>query len=212
MFLPPSFLGNQYVQLGFATPVFLLGLYHFGKSAWHSLKAGIPNMDVLITIGGTSAFIYSLTGTILGLGPEYLFYETSAMIFTLVLLGNLIEHKSVQRTTTAIEELTKLQPAQAKRLTAANETETIDHSDISKGDTLLVNTGDRVPADGTVIKARDDLRDHPHPGTGWVEWRTWDIRGNHVLIEHDAGEIRIGTKQVWMRNDGGITQESVAFG
>jgi len=49
----------------------------------------------------------------------------------------------------------------------------------------------RVPADGTVIKARDDLRDHPHPGTGWVEWRTWDIRGNHVLIEHDDGEYSL---------------------
>jgi len=179
MFLPPSFLGNQYVQLGFATPVFLLGFYHFGKSAWHSLKAGVPNMDVLITLGGTSAFIYSLTGTILGLGPEYLFYETSAMIFTLVLLGNLIEHKSVQRTTTAIEELTKLQPAQAKRLTAANDTETIDHSDISKGDTLLVNTGDRVPADGTIIKGEGTLDESM-------------ITGESLPVEKSTGHQAVG--------------------
>ncbi len=179
MFLPPSFLGNQYVQLGLATPVFLLGFYHFGKSAWHSLKAGIPNMDVLITLGGTSAFIYSLTGTILGLGPDYLFYETSAMIFTLVLLGNLIEHKSVQRTTTAIEELAKLQPAQAKRLTATNETETIDHSDISKGDTLLVNTGDRVPADGTITQ-----------GEGTFDESM--ITGESIPVEKKTGDQAVG--------------------
>lgn len=45
----------------------------------------------------------------------------------------------------------------------------------------------RAPADGEVVKTRDGLRDHPRPGTGWLEWRTWDIPGNHVVIEHDDG-------------------------
>jgi len=46
----------------------------------------------------------------------------------------------------------------------------------------------RAPADGTVVKAKDGLRDYPRPGSGWVEWRTWDIAGNRVVIEHDDGE------------------------
>lgn len=46
----------------------------------------------------------------------------------------------------------------------------------------------RAPADGTVVKTKDGLRDYPRPGTGWIEWRTWDIAGNHVVIEHTDGE------------------------
>lgn len=49
----------------------------------------------------------------------------------------------------------------------------------------------RAPADGTVVKAKDGLRDFPRPGKGWVEWRTWDIRGNHVLVEHADGEYSL---------------------
>ncbi len=179
MFLPFAFLHNQYVQLSLAIPVFLLGFYHFGKSAWHSLKVGVPNMDVLITIGGTSAFIYSLTGTILGLGPDYLFYETSAMIFTLVFLGNLIEHKSVQRTTTAIEDLAKLQPAKAKRIKANQETEEISYEEIAQDDYLMVNEGDRIPADGTITQ-----------GEGTFDESM--ITGESMPVEKSVGNQAVG--------------------
>ena len=60
MFLPFHWLHNPLVQLALCTPVYILGCLHFGKSAYHSLKNGIPNMDVLIFIGSSSAFIYSL--------------------------------------------------------------------------------------------------------------------------------------------------------
>ena len=106
-------LNNVWVQLALCTPVFLVGLSHFGKSAFGSLKTGVPNMDVLIVIGITSAFGYSLYGTMTYLGmPEahnFLFYETAATITTLVLLGNVLEHRSVKQTTTAIKELNQLQ-------------------------------------------------------------------------------------------------------
>ncbi|MFC7251937.1 M23 family metallopeptidase [Halomicroarcula sp. GCM10025324] len=49
----------------------------------------------------------------------------------------------------------------------------------------------RAPASGTVVQTKDKLRDHPHPGSGWLEWRTWDIRGNHVVIEHTDGEYSL---------------------
>ena len=119
MFLPhDNILNNSWVQLALCTPVFLIGLFHFGKSAWGSLKSGVPNMDVLITIGSSAAFIYSLIGTWLYYGTHeahnYLFFETAATIITLVLLGNLLEHRSVNQTTTAIKELTQIQKSEAK--------------------------------------------------------------------------------------------------
>jgi len=148
-------LNNVWVQLSLCTPVFLVGLSHFGKSAFGSLKTGVPNMDVLIVIGITSAFGYSLYGTMAYLGmPEahnFLFYETAATITTLVLLGNVLEHRSVKQTTTAIKELNQLQKTEAKRILPNGEIELVDYNDIKEGDVLQFNTGDKVAVDGEII-------------------------------------------------------------
>src|SRR5437879_5626857 len=85
MIIPWHFLHLPTVQLLLCLPVFIVGCLHFGKSAWHSVKGGVPNMDVLIFIGSSSAFIYSLIGTLQNLGMRYQFYETCATIITLVL-------------------------------------------------------------------------------------------------------------------------------
>jgi Cu+-exporting ATPase len=157
MFFPKdSFLNNGWVQLGICIPVFLIGTWHFGKSAWNSLKTGVPNMDVLIFIGISSAFGYSLAGLFLKLGYDYLFFETAATITTLVLLGNVIEHRSVKQTTTAIQELSKLQPQRAIRVisnllsSSGESTEEIDYKEIRQGDVLLVNAGSAIPTDGRI--------------------------------------------------------------
>lgn len=150
MFLPFHWLHNPYIQLALCIPVFILGLSYFGKSAINSLRSGVPNMDVLIFIGFTSAFIYSLTGTVLNLGPDYMFYETTAVIITLVLLGNVFEKRSVSQTTSAIKDLLKYQQVKAIRL-IGDEQEVIDSRMINSGDTLLVNTGEKIPADGDII-------------------------------------------------------------
>ncbi|TAH43708.1 MAG: cation-translocating P-type ATPase [Bacteroidetes bacterium] len=159
MFLAYPLLHNAYFQLILCTPVMLIGWSHFGKSAWSSLKAGFPNMDVLITIGSSAAFIYSLIGMFQFQGSHeihnYLFFETAATIITLVLLGNLIEQRSVRQTTTAIHDLSKLQPNRAKLVVTENGNERIIDTDIhevKKGDILLVNTGDKIPVDGIVLK------------------------------------------------------------
>ena len=88
-----TFLDNPLVQFFICLPVFLIGWMHFGKSAWSSIRERVPNMDVLIFVGSTAAFIYSIIGTIQS-EPDYIFYETAAMIITLVLLGNLMEKTS----------------------------------------------------------------------------------------------------------------------
>ncbi|PCJ27434.1 MAG: ATPase P [Flavobacteriales bacterium] len=156
MFFSHNFiLNNVWVQLGLCIPVFVIGLLHFGKSALGSLKSGVPNMDVLIVIGITSAFGYSLYGTMAYLGlPEahdYLFYETAATITTLVLLGNVLEHRSVKQTTTAIKELSQLQKTEAKRVLSNGEIELVDYNDINENDILQFNTGDKIAVDGEII-------------------------------------------------------------
>ncbi|MCB9334999.1 MAG: cadmium-translocating P-type ATPase [Flavobacteriales bacterium] len=156
MFVPKDFfLNNVWVQLALCLPVFVVGFLHFGKSAWGSLKSGIPNMDVLILIGSTSAFIYSLIGTIQHLGSEhehqYLFYETAATIITLVLLGNVLEHRSVKQTTTAIKELTQLQKTEAKRVLENGSIEIVNAEDLKVGDVIQVNAGDKIAIDGEII-------------------------------------------------------------
>jgi len=77
-------LMNPYVQLGLTIPVFIVGMGYFGKSAVLSLSKGVPNMNVLVALGALAAFGYSLYGTIIGEAENYLFYETTATILTLV--------------------------------------------------------------------------------------------------------------------------------
>jgi P-type Cu+ transporter len=155
MFLPVDFLHNDLFQLALTIPVFVVGFLHFGRSAFMSLRSGIANMDVLIFMGSTAAFVYSLIGTIGGLGHDYLFYETSASIISIVLLGNMLEHRSVKKTTSAIDDLVRLQKNTAKRLTSEMHggqefIEEVDASQIEIDDRVLVNSGDKVPVDGEV--------------------------------------------------------------
>jgi Cu+-exporting ATPase len=159
LFLPDdSFLVSPAVQLALCIPVFFVGAWYFGKSALGSLKTGIPNMDVLIFIGIVSSFGYSLAGmlsaTDMHMAHQYMFFETTATITTLVLLGNLIEHISVKKTTSAITDLSSLQPEKAKRMAIRNGVESFEEipaSEIRKGDVLLVNAGESFPADGEIL-------------------------------------------------------------
>ncbi len=154
MFLPFDWIHDGWIQLAMSAPVMAIGWWHFGRSAWSSLKTGVPNMDVLIVIGITSAFGYSLYGTLLGLGHDFMFYETAATIVSLVLLGNIIEQRSVKQTTKALQRLSQLQPATAQRLIPLDngqwKSETVAVAQLHIGDHLQVNEGDKVPIDGQI--------------------------------------------------------------
>lgn len=159
MFFPAHYLiNNPWVQLGICTPVFLLGFVHFGKSAISIFKTGVPHMDVLIFIGSNAAFWYSLTGAIMYNGTHkahnYLFFETTATIISLVLLGNVLEHRSVRQTTTAIKELSKLQKVIAKVVVSENGLEQLIEKpggEVQIGEIVQINTGDRIPLDSKVV-------------------------------------------------------------
>ena len=150
MILPWHFLQIPLLQLILCLPVFIVGCLHFGKSAWSSVKNGVPNMDVLIFVGSTAAFVYSLVGTIENLGTQYQFYETCATIITLVLLGNVFEKRSVTQTTSAVKDLVKIQQVTANRV-IKDGIEVISAKEVISGDILLVNHGDKIPVDGDVL-------------------------------------------------------------
>ena len=169
MFIPLHALHAPYVQLALCLPVFAVGFWHFGRSALASLRAGLPNMDVLIAIGITASFGYSLTGTLLALGPDYLFYETTATITTLILFGNLLEKYSVQKTTSALQELSRLQARSARRIElhdGREEVREVEAEQAAAGDLFLVNTGDILPADGEVYWGRGSVDESMLTGEG----------------------------------------------
>ena len=146
-----SFMESPWTQFAFALPVYCIGFLHFGKSAWQSLRNGVPNMDVLIFVGATAAMVYSIAGLIIG-ESNYIFFETAATIFTLVLVGNYMEQKAVRRTTSAIESLAALQPQLARKITWTGEVKETPVSDLMPGDILQVSLGDKIPADGIILE------------------------------------------------------------
>lgn len=150
-------LESPLVQFLLAFPVFLIGVLHFGKSALNSLRGGVPNMDVLIFVGSSAAFIYSMIGWFLQ-DPTYYFFETAATIITLVLLGNWMEKRAVAQTTTAIEALTQLQAPMANRLLPSGELLPVAKSELRLGMLLQINEGDVVPSDA-VVKSGEGLLD-----------------------------------------------------
>lgn len=196
MFFPHHYwINNPLVQLGLCLPVFVVGFLHFGKSALGSLKSMVPNMDVLIVIGATSAFVYSLIGTIQYFGTpdahNYLFFETAATIITLVLLGNVMEHRSVNQTTTAIKELTQLQKTEATKILADGSLQKIDSQLLIVGDVILVNHGDKIAIDGEIIWGEATIDESMITGESLPVEKTI---GNKVvggtIVENGAIKIR----------------------
>ncbi len=159
MVLPWEPLHNPWVQLILSIPVYAVGLWFFGRSAYHSLKGGVPNMDVLIFIGAAASLFYSVYGTFAFAGTHevhlYLFYETGASIICFVLLGNLLEKRSIKKTTSALHAITALQVKTALLIVDHNghsHQEEVTVDSLKKGDILQVNTGSKIPIDSVVTK------------------------------------------------------------
>ncbi|RYZ53824.1 MAG: cadmium-translocating P-type ATPase [Sphingobacteriales bacterium] len=157
MFSDWHVLHNPWLQLGLATPVYAVGCYVFFPSAIRSLRHRMPNMDVLILLGATAAYVYSIIGLLFfaSSAHQYIFFETTASIITLVLAGNWLEHHTVRSTSVAIDALVKLQPAVARLvLKDSIGKETIlevESRFVKKDDVVLVNSGDRIPVDGDIV-------------------------------------------------------------
>lgn len=149
------FLMNPWVQLVICIPVFIVGMGYFGVSAVKSLRRGIPNMNVLIAMGALAAFVYSLIGTLGNLGADYIFYETTATIITLVFLGEWVEHKSVETTQKELNKLARQQKVMANMIAFDDEHKElifpIENTKLHVGDLVLVKQGEQVPMDCKIL-------------------------------------------------------------
>ncbi len=148
-----TFLHNPWVQFTLATPVQIITGRRYYVGAFKALKAGYANMDVLVALGTTSAYLLSvynmLTGNVNGM--EGLYFEASAMIITLVLLGKTLESRATAKTGEAVGRLLGLAPDTATVEREGKITE-IKVSDIRVGDIMLVRQGERIPTDGVVVE------------------------------------------------------------
>ncbi|MEC1620471.1 copper-exporting P-type ATPase CopA [Bacillus mojavensis] len=156
IWVPDLFL-NPWMQFALATPVqFLIG-WPFYVGAYKALRNKSANMDVLVALGTTAAYAYSLYLTIQSLGShghtDGLYYETSAILLTLILLGKLFETKAKGRSSDAIKKLMKLQ-AKTAAVVRDGQEQIIPIDEVAVGDIVHVKPGERIPVDGEVLEGR----------------------------------------------------------
>ncbi len=170
------YLGDLIV-LALTTPAqFWIG-QRFYRNAWKALKHGSATMDVLVMLGTSAAYFYSLfimIAAIFNSDPEYrpfVFFDTSTMLIMFVSLGRLLENKAKGRTSAALTDLMALAPSMATIYTdapACTQEKRIPTELVQVGDTVKLVPGDKVPADGTVIKGTSTIDEsavtgEPHP-------------------------------------------------
>ncbi|TQS70523.1 copper-translocating P-type ATPase [Ornithinibacillus gellani] len=157
----PDILMNPWFQLALATPVqFIIGA-QFYKGAYTSLKNKSANMDVLVALGTSAAYFYSLYLSIEWMkagrvGEPELYFEASAVIITLILLGKLFEVRAKGKTSQAIQKLLDLQAKTARVVRDGIEQE-IPIEDVLEGDTIIVRPGEKIPVDGEIIEGQSAI-------------------------------------------------------
>ena len=156
-FSVPAFPGSEWINPVFAVVVFAYGGIPFLQMAVPELKDRAPGMMTLISMAISVAFVYSLASVVFPTQSAF-FWELVTLI-DIMLLGHWIEMRSVRRASSAVDELAKLMPDTAERITDDGETEEVPVSELSEGDLVLVRPGASVPADGVVEKGDSDVNE-----------------------------------------------------
>ncbi|PTH61474.1 heavy metal translocating P-type ATPase [Staphylococcus arlettae] len=195
----PAILMNPHFQLTLATIVqFGIG-WQFYIGAYKSLRSGSANMDVLVALGTSAAYFYSLFETIKWIvQPQitpHLYFETSAVLITLILLGKYLEARAKSQTTNALSTLLNLQAKEA-RVIRNGTTQMIPLKEVVVGDHLIVKPGEKIPVDGLVIK-----------GTTSID--TSMITGESMPVTKFENDEVIGST---MNKNGVITMEATKVG
>jgi Cu+-exporting ATPase len=151
------FLSRWPVLFVLATPVQFWAGMRFHRAAWTAIKHATTNMNTLISVGTFAAYLYSALATFVpalflkgGVAPD-VYYDTSATIVTLILLGRLLEAKAKGRTSEAIRRLMKLQPRTARVLRGGGEKEVLIE-EVTMGDVVVLRPGERIPVDGEIVE------------------------------------------------------------
>ena len=149
-----NILSNGWFQLALATPVqFIIG-YRFYKGAYNALRGGGANMDVLISMGTSAAYFYSIYNLLTGVHEYY--FESSAVIITLILLGKTFEAVAKGKTSEAIKKLMGLQPKTAKVIKDGVEMD-IPIEKVEIGDIIVVRPGEKIPVDGIIVEGNSSV-------------------------------------------------------
>ena len=149
---------SPWLELALATPVqFWIG-WRFYKGAWYALRGGVGNMDVLVALGTTMAWLYSAVVTMAGAGARPVYFEASATVITLVLLGKLLESRAKVKTSAAIEAMARLQP-QTARIDRDGELVDVPVATLIPGDVFVVPAGEAVPVDGVVLAGASSVNE-----------------------------------------------------
>ncbi|WP_405102839.1 heavy metal translocating P-type ATPase [Oceanobacillus sp. FSL H7-0719] len=195
----PDIFMNPWFQFALATPVqFIIG-WQFYVGAYKNLRNGGANMDVLVALGTSAAYFYSLYEAFKTIGnPAYephLYFETSAVLITLILFGKYLEARAKSQTTNALSSLLNLQAKEARVL--RNEEEImIPVEEVNVGDRLVVKPGEKIPVDGIVAKGRTSVDESM-------------LTGESIPIEKEMGAIVIGST---INKNGSIEMEATKVG
>ncbi|MBD1380473.1 heavy metal translocating P-type ATPase [Metabacillus arenae] len=182
IWLPEMFM-NPWVQLALATPVQFLVGGQFYVGAYKALRNKSANMDVLVALGTSAAFFYSIYLSILSIGSDShmveLYFETSAVLITLIILGKLFEAKAKGRSSEAIKKLMGLQAKTATVLRDGQELN-IPIEEVITGDIVYVKPGEKVPVDGEIVEGRSALDESM-------------ITGESIPVDKTVGDGVIGS-------------------
>lgn len=154
---------SGWLQFALAAPVQFWVGGRFYVGAWKALRAGAANMDVLVALGTSAAFFYSLAVLLsaegllgLALADGHLYFEAAVIVITLILAGKLLEARAKRSTTSAIRELMALRPETARVLRADAEV-TVSILEVQRGDVIIVKPGEKIPVDGQIIEGSSEV-------------------------------------------------------
>jgi len=153
----PEFPGSAWISPVLGTAIFLYGGLVFLKGAWRELRARLPGMMTLISLAISVAFIFSWVVQLGLIEADAIWWELATLV-TIMLLGHWIEMRSISQAQGALQELAKLLPDNATRVTEQGE-QTVPISELREGDIVLVRPGESVPADGLIQKGTSDLNE-----------------------------------------------------
>ncbi len=195
----PSIFMNPWFQLAFATPVqFILG-WQFYKGAYKNLKTFNANMDVLVAMGTSAAYFYSLYESYRWMIGEtlhpHLYFEASAVIVTLILFGKYLEARAKSQTSGAISKLMDMQARDA-RVIRNNEEIMIPIDQVAVGDRILVKPGEKFPVDGTILKGATSVDESM-------------LTGESIPVEKNIDDTVIGAT---VNQNGTIEMEATKVG